>query len=278
VEGKSGYGLDRDTEIKQLEVMKELNALHYLDIVPTFLGAHAVPPEYKGKGDAYIDLMMEDVLPEVADQKLAVFCDVFCEQDVFSVDQSRRLLMQARKLGLKVKLHADEMVSLGGAELAAELGAVSADHLLQATDAGLQQMAAAGVVATLLPATAFSLKEDYARGRFMIDAGCAVALASDLNPGSSFTESIPLVSALAALYMELSPAEIVTALTINGAAAVDRADQIGSIDPGKNADLVILEFPSHQFIPYHLAVSTVDKVIKSGNLVFDKQNGGVVYC
>jgi imidazolonepropionase len=139
-------------------------------------------------------------------------------------------------------------------------------------------MAAAGVVATLLPATAFSLKEDYARGRFMIDSGCAVALASDLNPGSCFTESIPLVSALAALYMELSPAEIVTALTINGAAAVGRADHIGSIDPGKNADLVILEFPSHQFIPYHLAVSTVDKVVKSGNLVFDKQNGGVVYC
>jgi imidazolonepropionase len=278
VEGKSGYGLDRDTEIKQLEVMKELDALHYIDIVPTFLGAHAVPAEYRGKEDAFIDLIMEAVLPEVADRKLAAFCDVFCEQNVFSVDQSRRLLTRAQKLGLEVKLHADEMASLGGAELAAELGAVSADHLLQASDTGLQQMAAAGVVATLLPATAFSLKEDYARGRFMIDSGCAVALASDLNPGSCFTESIPLVSALAALCMELSPAEIVTALTINGAAAVGRADHIGSIDPGKNADLVILEFPSHQFIPYHLAVSTVDKVVKSGNLVFDKQNGGVVYC
>jgi imidazolonepropionase len=278
VEGKSGYGLDRDTEIKQLEVMAQLNALHYVDVVPTFLGAHAVPRKYKGKEDAFIDLIIEDVLPEVAERKLASFCDIFCEQNVFSVDQSRRLLTEARKLGLKAKLHADEIVSLGGAELAAELGAVSADHLLQATDSGIQKMAAAGVVATLLPATAFSLKEPYARGRFMIDAGCAVALASDLNPGSCFTESIPLVSSLAALYMELSPAEIVTALTINGAAAVDRADQIGSIDPGKKADLVILEFPSHQFIPYHLAVSTVEKVIKSGNLVFDKQTGGIVYC
>ena len=278
VEGKSGYGLDRDTEIKQLEVMEQLNALHYVDVVPTFLGAHAVPAEYKGKEDAFIDLMIEEVLPEVAERNLAMFCDIFCEQNVFSVDQSRRLLTHAQKLGLKAKLHADEIVSLGGAELAAELGAISADHLLQATDLGLQQMAASGVVATLLPATAFGLKEPYARGRFMIDAGCAVALASDLNPGSCFTESIPLVSALAALYMDLSPAEIVTALTINGAAAVDRADQIGSIDPGKKADLVILEFPSHQFIPYHLAVSTVEKVIKSGNLVFDKQNGGIVYC
>ena len=278
VEGKSGYGLDRDTEIKQLEVMEQLNALHYVDVVPTFLGAHAVPAEYKGKEDAFIDLMIEEVLPEVAERNLAMFCDIFCEQNVFSVAQSRRLLTHAQKLGLKAKLHADEIVSLGGAELAAELGAISADHLLQATDLGLQQMAASGVVATLLPATAFGLKEPYARGRFMIDAGCAVALASDLNPGSCFTESIPLVSALAALYMDLSPAEIVTALTINGAAAVDRADQIGSIDPGKKADLVILEFPSHQFIPYHLAVSTVEKVIKSGNLVFDKQNGGIVYC
>ena len=278
IEGKSGYGLDRDTEIKQLEVMDQLNALHYVDVVPTFLGAHAVPREYKGNEDSFIDLMMREVLPEVADRKLAEFCDIFCEQNVFSIDQARRLLTRAQESGLKAKLHADEIVSLGGAELAAELGAISADHLLQATDPGLQQMATAGVVATLLPATAFSLKEPYARGRFMIDIGCAVALASDLNPGSCFTESIPLVSALAALYMELTPAEIVTALTINGAAAVDRADKIGSIDKGKEADLVILEFPSHQFIPYHLAVSTVEKVIKSGNLVYDKQNGGIVYC
>ena len=278
VEGKSGYGLDRDTEIKQLEVMERLDAIHYVDVVPTFLGAHAVPPDFKGREDAFIDMMIEDVLPEAADRKLAEFCDIFCEKNVFSVDQSRRLLKQAQKIGLKAKLHADEIVPLGGAELAAELGAVSADHLLRSTDEGIRRLAKAGVVATLLPATAFSLKEPYARGRFMIDSGCAVALASDLNPGSCFTESIPLVGALAALYMGLSPEEVVTALTINAAAALDRAEDIGSIDPGKKADLVILEFPSHRFIPYHLAVSTVEKVVKSGNLVFDKQNGGIVYC
>jgi imidazolonepropionase len=278
VEGKSGYGLDRDTEIKQLEVMARLDAAHYVDLVPTFLGAHAVPPAYKGREADFIDWLIDKVLPEVAERKLAEFCDVFCEQNVFSVDQSRRLLREAQQAGLKAKLHADEIVQLGGAELAAELGAVSADHLLQASDEGIGRLARKGVVATLLPATAFSLREPYARGRFMIDCGCAVALATDFNPGSCFTESIPLVCALATLYMGLTPAEAVTALTINGAAALDRADRIGSIDPGKKGDLVVLEHPSHLFMFYHLGVSTVEKVIKTGNLVFDTSNGGIVYC
>ena len=270
VEGKSGYGLDRETEIKQLEVMADLNRLHPLDVVPTFMGAHAVPPEFKGREDAYIDFVLADVVPEVASRKLAEFCDVFCEKNVFSVEQSRRLLTRAAASGLKAKLHADEIVQLGGAELAAEIGAVSADHLLHASDDGIRAMAGAGVVATLLPATAFSLREPYARGRFMIDAGCAVALATDFNPGSCFCESIPLIAALAALYMNLTPEEIVTALTINGAAALGRADRIGSLDPGKQGDVVILESPSYRFIPYHIGVSTVEKVIKSGTLVFDK--------
>ena len=278
VEGKSGYGLDRDTEIRQLEAMARLDQIHYLDVVPTFLGAHAVPPEYKDKPDAFIDLMTGEVLPRVAEQNLAEFCDVFCEKNVFSVDQSRRLLTRAKDLGLKVKLHADEIVQLGGAELAAELGAVSADHLLQASDQGIKDMAAAGVVATLLPATAFSLKEPYASGRKMIDSNCAVALATDFNPGSCFTESIPLVFALATLYMNISTEEAISAVTINGAAALDRADQIGSIDTGKKGDIIILEFPSYTYIPYHLAVNTVEKVIKQGNLVFDKEKGGIIHC
>jgi imidazolonepropionase len=278
VEGKSGYGLDRETEIKQLEVVARLNQIHYLDVVPTFLGAHAVPQEYKGKPDAFIDLMATDVLPRVADQNLAEFCDIFCEKGVFSVEQSRRLLSRAKELGLKLKLHADEIVQLGGAELAAELGAVSADHLLQASGQGIKDMAAAGVVATLLPATAFSLKEPYANGRKMIDSNCAVALATDFNPGSCFTESIPLVFALATIYMNISTEEAISALTINGAAALDRADRIGSIDKGKMGDLIILEFPSYTFIPYHLSVSTVEKVIKQGNLVFDKEQGGIIHC
>ncbi|MGW8301053.1 MAG: imidazolonepropionase [Desulfobacterales bacterium] len=278
VEGKSGYGLDRETEIKQLQVMARLNQIHYLDVVPTFLGAHAVPPEYNGKPDAFIDFMATDVLPRVADQKLAEFCDIFCEKGVFSVEQSRRLLSRAKELGFKLKLHADEIVQLGGAELAAELEAVSADHLLQASDQGIKDMATAGVVATLLPATAFSLKESYANGRKMMDSNCAVALATDFNPGSCFTESIPLLFALATLHMNFSTEEAITALTINGAAALNRAQQIGSIDDGKKGDLIILEFPSYTYIPYHLGVSTVEKVIKQGNLVFDKEKGGIIHC
>ena len=278
VEGKSGYGLDRRTEIKQLEVMTYLDQIHYVDVVPTFLGAHAVPEEYKGKEDAFIDFMVNEVMPEVVERRLAEFCDIFCEKTVFSVEQSRRLLARAKDLGLGLKLHADEIVQLGGAELAAELGAVSADHLLQVSDRGITDLAKAGVVAILLPATAFSLREPYAPGRKMIDQNCAVALATDFNPGSCFTESIPLVFALATLYMNISPEEAVTALTLNAAAALKRADKIGSIDAGKNGDLVILEFPSFKYIPYHIGVSTVEKVIKKGNLVFDKEKGGIIHC
>ena len=276
VEGKSGYGLDRETEIKQLEVMEDLAKTHCVDNVRTFLGAHAVPKGYRGKEDEFIDFMMSEVMPEVARRQLAEFCDIFCEKGVFSVAQSRRLLLKAKSLGLKIKMHADEIVQLGGAELAAELGAVSADHLLQASDQGIRAMAEAGVVATLLPGTAFSLKESYARGRHMIDNGCAVALATDLNPGSCFTESIPLIFALATLYMNLTPEEAVTALTINGAAAIDRAETIGSIDVGKYGDMLILEFPSYKYIPYHIGVNTVEKVIKKGNLVFDTRQGGII--
>ncbi len=271
VEGKSGYGLDRDAEIKVLEVMAELNRLHPVDVVPTFMGAHAVPPEYKGRPDDYIDFLLSDVIPEIASRHLAEFCDVFCEKGVFSIEQSRRFLTNAATAGLKPKLHADEIVSLGGAELAAEIGAVSADHLLHASDAGIEALASSGTITTLLPLTAFSLREPYARGRRMIDAGCAVALATDFNPGSCFSESIPLTAATAALYMNLTPEEIVTALTLNGAAALNRADRTGSLDRGKQGDVIILENPSYRFIPYHIGVSTVETVIKKGTIVFDKQ-------
>ncbi|MBN2122834.1 MAG: imidazolonepropionase [Deltaproteobacteria bacterium] len=271
VEGKSGYGLDRDTEIKQLEVMETLRDDHPLDIVATFLGAHAVLKEYKGREDDFIDFMIRDVMPVVRERELAEFCDIFCEKNVFSVEQSRRLLTKAREMGFQIKMHADEIVTLGGAELAAELGAVSADHLLQASDRGIEDLAEKGVIATLLPGTAFSLKEPYARGRAMIDRGCAVALATDLNPGSCFTESIPLLFALATLYMQLTTEEAISALTINGAAALGRADSIGSIDPGKKGDLIVLEYPSYHYIPYHIGVSTVEKVVKDGVLVFDKE-------
>lgn len=272
VEGKSGYGLDLDTEIKQLEVMRKLNEIHSLDIVTTFLGPHARPAEYKNDPDAFIDFMIDTVLPVVDERGLAEFADIFCEENIFSVEQSRRFLGAAKARGFKLKIHADEIVQIGGAELAAELGAYSADHLLQASDAGIIAMRDAGVVATILPCTAFSLMESYARARTMIDQNLVVALATDFNPGSCFTESIPLLIALATNQMGMSIEETITALTINGAAALDRADRIGSIDVGKNADIVIHEFPTYKFLPYHIGVSTVEKVIKNGVLILDKFN------
>lgn len=268
IEGKSGYGLDLETELKQLVVMEQLNRSHPVDIVPTFLGAHAVPPEYKGRTDAFLEMLIDQVLPVVVEKKLAQFCDIFCELNVFSIEQSRLLLTRAKQAGLGIKLHADEIVYTGGAELAVELGAVSADHLLQASAEGIRQLANSATVATLLPGTAFSLKEPYANGRLMIDQGCAVALATDLNPGSCFSESIPLIIALATLYMNLTIEEAITAITINGAAALSRQHQIGSLDIGKKGDVVILDFPSYRFIPYHIAVNSVAKVIKAGNLVY----------
>ena len=264
VEGKSGYGMDKETELKQLEVMKALNEEHPIDIVSTFMGAHATPQEYKGREDAFLDYLIKEVIPLVKDKNLAECCDIFCEKNVFDIQQSRRYLTAAKNLGFKLKIHADEIVTLGGAELAVELGALSADHLLQASDKGIADLANSNTVATLLPCTAFSLKEDYARGRYMIDSGCAVALATDLNPGSSFTNSIPLLFALACIYMQLSPEEAVTALTINGAAALGIADKIGSIDVGKQGDLVILEYPSYKFLPYHIGMNIVEKTIKNG--------------
>ncbi|WP_300901820.1 imidazolonepropionase [uncultured Bacteroides sp.] len=266
VEGKSGYGLDKDTELLQLKVMRSLNADEHkrVDIVPTFLGAHAVSDEYRGRTDEYLDFIIGKVLPHVAKDGLAEFCDVFCEQGVFSVEQSRRLLLAAREYGLRLKLHADEIVPLGGAELAAELAAVSADHLLHASDEGIRAMKESGTVATLLPLTAFALKENYARGREMIDAGCAVALATDLNPGSCLSGSIPLTFALACIYMRLTIEEAITALTLNGAAALNRADSIGSIEVGKKGDFVVLDTNNYHFLPYYVGMNCVSATIKEG--------------
>lgn len=268
VEGKSGYGLDKDTELLQLRVMRSLNNDEHtrVDIVPTFLGAHAVPEEYRGRTDDYVDYIIREVMPLVVENQLAEFCDVFCEQGVFSIEQSRRLLLAAKEMGLGLKLHADEIVPLGGAGLAAELSAVSADHLLHASDADIRAMARKGVVATLLPLTAFALKEPYARGRQMIDAGCAVALATDLNPGSCFSGSIPLTFALACIYMQMSIEEAITALTLNGAAALNRADSIGSIEVGKKGDFAILNTDNYHFIPYYIGMNCVIATVKEGVL------------
>lgn len=274
VEGKSGYGLDRETEIKQLEVMQEMNKTEDcpVEIVPTFLGAHAVPEEYKGRSEEYIDFLIREMLPEIRKKNLAECCDIFCEEGVFSIEQSRRLLTAAKDLGYRLKIHADEIVSLGGAELAAELHALSADHLLHASDTGIRRLADSGVIATLLPLTAFALKEPYARGREMIDAGCAVALATDLNPGSCFSGSIPLTIDLACIYMGLSIEETITALTLNGAAAVGRAEKLGSIEVGKQADLILLDYPDYHVLPYYIGMNCVNTTIKAGKIVKCKNN------
>lgn len=268
VEAKSGYGLDFETELLMLRVIRSLatDERRRVDVVSTFLGAHAVPPEYEGRTDDYVDFIIKEVLPAVASEKLAEFCDVFCEEGVFGIEQSRRLLTAAREQGFKLKLHADEIVPLGGAGLAAELGAVSADHLLHAGDEDIRRMAESGVVATLLPLTAFALKEPYARGREMIDAGCAVALATDLNPGSCFSGSIPLTIALACIYMRMSIEEVITALTLNGAAALGRADATGSIEVGKKGDFALLNTDNYHFLPYYIGMNCVSGTVKEGAL------------
>ena len=271
VEGKSGYGMDCDTEIKQLRAMKELDKIHPVDIVTTFLGPHSVLPQYKGKEREFIDMLLKDVMPIVKEENLAEFADIFCEKNVFEIEDSEYYLTKAKEMGFKLKVHADEIVSLGGAELAARTGAFSADHLLKASDEGIKQMAESGVISTLLPATAFCLKEPFAPARKMIDSGCAVALASDLNPGSCFTNNIPLLVALGCIYMGMSIEEVITALTINGAAAVDRADTIGSLEPGKKADIIFLKFPSIHFMPYHSTINLVETVIKNGETVYHKE-------
>lgn len=269
VESKSGYGLDRDTELIQLEVMKAINQEpnRKVDIATTFLGAHALPEEYKESPDEYIDLLIHYMLPMIKEKELAENCDVFCEKGVFTIEQSRKLLTAAKEMGYGIKLHADEIVSFGGAELAGELHALSADHLLHASDAGITALQQGGVVATLLPLTAFTLREPYARGREMIDAGCAVALATDLNPGSCCSGSIPLLFALACIYMRFSVEEAITALTLNGAAAINRADSIGSLEVGKWGDVVILDTDTPAVLPYYTGMNSVKHTIKRGKLL-----------
>lgn len=267
VEVKSGYGLDLDNELKMLEVARSLQESEKdrIGIATTFLGAHAVPTEYKGRTAEYVDYLISDVQPRVKGK--AEFCDVFCEKNVFEIEDSRRLLKAASDAGFGLKLHADEIVTLGGAELAAELGAVSADHLLHVSDRGVHDMAKAGVVATLLPLTAFALKEPYAPARKFIDAGAAVALATDLNPGSCFSGSIPLTIALACIYMGMSIEETITALTLNGAAAIGRADTLGSIELAKRGNLVVLGTDNYNVLPYYVGMNCVRHTIYEGNVV-----------
>ena len=262
MEAKSGYGLDKETELRQLEVAKRLDEMQPIDVISTYLGAHDIAPEYQGDPDGYIDFIIREMLPIVKERGLARNVDIFTEKNVFDLEQSRRLLTAARDMGFATKMHADEIYPLGGAGLAADLGCLSADHLLKISDKDIHKMAKSQTVSTLLPLTAFSLMDDYAPARKMIDAGCAVALASDLNPGSCFSCSIPLMIALATIYMHMSVEEAVTALTINAATALGLQDEIGSIEEGKAGDVVILRYPSYKFLSYHFGMNIVETTVK----------------
>jgi len=275
IEAKSGYGLSLQDEIKSLEVIQELNRLHPLDLIPTLLGAHEIPDDYRHRREQYIELITKEMIPQVAERKLAEFCDIFCEEHVFNLEESEKILTAALDHGFKIKIHADQLTASGGAELAAKLGAVSADHLDHITPEAIEKLKSAGTVPVLLPGAVFFLGlQRYAPARQMIEAGLPVALATDFNPGSCMTESMPMMMTLGAIYMKMLPAEVWLAATLHAARAVDRAGQIGSIEPGANADLVIWNVPNYKYLPYHFGVTLVDQVIKHGTIVwksFDNQ-------
>jgi imidazolonepropionase len=270
LEAKSGYGLSTESEIKMLKVIKRLNENLPIDIVPTFMGAHEFPAEYKDNRNEYIRILKEEMMPEVKKQNLAEYCDIFTEDHVYNIEQSRDILNHAKKLGFKLRMHADEIEPIGGAELAAEVGAVSADHLGAASDAGIKAMAEAGVIATLLPGTIFSLgMKSYARARDMIDAGIPVALATDYNPGSCNCDSMQFIITLACSQMKMTPAEAIIASTINAAYSLEMGDRVGSLEVGKQADILIMDMSSYKFLPYHFGSNNVETVIKKGRVIWD---------
>ena len=267
IEAKSGYGLDLETEVRMLEVISRANRNHPIDLHPTCLAAHEVPPEYRDDPEAWVRRLIEEIHPEISRLDLAEAVDVFCETGVFDLEQTRSLLADAGDLGWRIHLHADELTPLGGAELAVEFDALSADHLMCVTPAGIAALAGSDTVAVLLPGTSFFLRSHYAPARDLIDAGCAVAVATDCNPGSSPTESMPTILALACLGMGMGIAEAVTAATLNAAAAIGRAHELGSIEIGKRADIVILNAPTYHHLVYQYGINSVRHVIKGGRIV-----------
>ena len=267
-EAKSGYGLDRETELKQLRVIKRLNEEHPMDVAATYLGAHALPNEYKEDREGYIRFMIEEMIPEVAKEGLAQFCDVFCEKGVFTAEETERILMAGRAHGLLPKIHADEIEAIGGSELTEKVGAISAEHLIVCKESGIAAMAEAGTVACLLPATSFYLGATYAPARAMIDAGVPVAVASDFNPGSCPSLNLQLCMNLACLKYRLTPEEMLTAVTLNGAAAIGMADRVGSIEPGKQADIVIWEAEDLNYLGYRMGSDLAASVIKNGEEIW----------
>ncbi|MCX6574919.1 MAG: imidazolonepropionase [Candidatus Aminicenantes bacterium] len=267
-EAKSGYGLNLEDELKQLEVIREVGQSHPVDLVPTFMGAHEVPEEYRSRKEDYIDLLIHKIIPEVRKKDLARFFDVFCEKGVFSVEETERLVQAAQAAGFRLKIHADEFAALGGAELAAKFGAASADHLIAITEAGIQALARSTTVATLLPGVSFFLmQEKKAPARRLIDEGAVVALASDFNPGSSMMESMLFVLQLGVFTLKMTIEEALNAVTANPAYALGLQDEVGTLEVGKKMDLVLCEIPSYLFLVYHLGINPIKHVIKNGRLV-----------
>ncbi len=271
VEIKSGYGLSVEAELKMLKAIKRVGEETCVDVVPTFLGAHEIPPEFRENRDGYIDLLIDEMIPAAGESGLAEFCDVFCEQGVFTADESRRILLRGKEYGMRPKLHADEFVESGGAGVAGEVGAISAGHLGHASREGLEAMKASGTVAVLMPGVGVGLgRPEFTDARTMIDMGLDVAVATDFNPGSSMVHSLLIVSSLACSFMKMTPAEVILAMTVGGAKAVGRQDRVGSIAPEKQADLVLVEVPDFRYVPYHLGGDIVRTVIKNGIVVFDR--------
>ena len=266
-EAKSGYGLDLETEVKMLEVIKKLNEDHRMDMAATFMGAHAVPPEYKGNPDQYIEMICEKVLPVIKEKNLAEFVDVFCEEGVFDEEQSRRYLSKAKELGFSLKIHADEIEEMGGSRLAGEIGAVSAEHLIAIGPKGLRAMAKAGVTAMCLPSTSFYLGKDFAPVRKMIEMGIPVATASDFNPGSCPSLNLQFVINLGYLKYKMMPEEILTAVTINPACAIGKGDLCGTLEKGKKADMVIWNAKDMEMLCYRFGSNLALATIKEGVLI-----------
>lgn len=273
VEAKTGYGLDTSTEIKMLEALRQLDAELPVDIVPTFLGAHAIPPEFEGRTAAFVDLVVDEMTPQAGQWARdngveLLFCDVFCEEGVFDVAQSRRILEAGRAEGMQLKIHADEFVGLGGTALAVELGAASADHLVATPEADIAALGRGDTIAIGLPGTPFGLgHSDYTPARAILDAGGALALATDCNPGTSWCESMQFVIALACRYMKLTPAQAIVAATLNAAHATGVGERVGSLEPGKQADLLILDVPDYRHVGYRFGGNLVQTVVKAGQVV-----------
>ena len=273
IEAKSGYGLSVADELKLLRVIKELAEAHAVEVIPTFLGAHEISEEYHDRREYYIDLIIEEMLPRVAEEELAVFCDVFCEEHVFTFDESKRILQKAQKVGLIPKIHADQLSDGRGAELAADVGAISADHLDYISDKGISALASSNVIPVLLPGAVFFLGlKKYAPARKMIKAGLPVALATDFNPGSSPSQSMPMMMALACTQMRMTPAEALVASTEHAAAAIGGMNDVGRLEVGMQADFVVLNVSDYKLLPYHFGMNFVDKVVKKGNIVFKSGN------